>query len=179
MQQSTFKIKRDKKQWMIVALHVLIWSIIFLIPYIFSADVDRGSKPAKNDITEFLYLNIALDFFWVALFYLNAEFLIPRFIYKRKILFYILAIAAMLGLMILFDKIFFHVFSISRGFSVYHSIEHNIIPFAFTVAVSAAYKAITDKTKADIFIRDKQSENLTTEFSFLRLQISPMQIIAR
>lgn len=85
---------------------------------------------------------------------------------------YVLAIVVMFGIVILFDDIFFHVFSIPRSFSVYHSIEHNIIPFAFTVAVSAAYKAITDKTKADIFIRDKQSENLTTELSFLRSQIS-------
>jgi two-component system LytT family sensor kinase len=173
MQPGKYNIKGDKKQRTIVALHVLIWLIVFLMPYIFNADVDRGAKHKGNDDSEFLHLNTALDFFWVAIFYFNASFLIPRLIYTRKIALYVLAILIMFGIVILFDDIFFHVFSIPRNFSVYHSIEHNIIPFAFTLAVSAAYKAIADKTKADAIIRDKQNENLTTELSFLRSQISP------
>ena len=63
--------------------------------------------------------------------------------------------------------------NIPRDFRLYNSIAHNLIPFVLTFAVSAAYKAITDKTKADALISEKQSENLKTELSFLRSQISP------
>lgn len=121
----------------------------------------------------FLYLNTGLNFFWVALFYFNAGVLIPRLIYKRKIAIYVLDLAGMFCLVILFDSILFQVLSIPRVFSIYHSIEHNFIFFVFTAAVSAAYKAISDKTKADIFISEKQSEHLGTEQSFLRSQVSP------
>ncbi len=173
MFRATYDIKRSKPQWMTIALHVLIWLIVFLIPYIFSADVERGSHAKTNDDKDFLYLNTMLNFFWVALFYFNASVLIPRLIYKRKIVLYLLALIGALGLMILLDRMLFWALAIPRTFSIYHSIEHNFIPIVFTVAVSAAYKAISDKTKADILISEKQSENLKTELSFLRSQISP------
>ena len=173
MQQSTYNVKKDKKAWLTIAIHVLIWLMVFLIPYIFIADVQRDGHRKDNDENEFLYLNTALDFFWVALFYFNAALLIPHLIYKRQIVFYVLALAGALGLVILLDNILFRVLAIPRNFSIYRSVEHNFIPFVFTVAVSAAYKAITDKTKADIWIRDKQSEHLKTELSFLRSQINP------
>jgi LytS/YehU family sensor histidine kinase len=86
---------------------------------------------------------------------------------------YVLALLGALGIMIGLDKLLFLLFIPERGFSVYHSIGHNFIPFAFTLAVSAAYKTITDKTKADKLIAEKQNENLKTELSFLRSQISP------
>ena len=166
-------IESNKKGWVTIALHVLIWLMVFLIPYIFNADVERGSRHKDNDRNEFLYLNTLLNFFWVALFYINAGLLIPRLIYTRKIIWYVLTLTGMFGLVMLMDKILFSVLSIPRDFSLYHSAEHNIIAFVFTVAVSAAYKAISDKTRADIWIREKQSENLKTELSFLRSQISP------
>ncbi|MEP6844971.1 MAG: histidine kinase [Panacibacter sp.] len=173
MQQNTFHIKRDRKGWVTIALHVLIWLMVFLIPYIFSADVKSDSHEKDNDQNMFLYLNTALNFCWVALFYFNAGVLIPRFIYKRKIALYVLALLGMFAIVVLFDKILFTLLSIPRVFSIYHSVEHNFIAFAFTVAVSGAYKAITDKTKADIWISQKQSEHFKTELSFLRSQVSP------
>jgi len=173
MQQSILNIQRDRKGWVTVALHILIWLMVFLIPYIFSADVQREGHQQDNDENMFLYLNTALDFCWVALFYFNAGSLIPRFIYKRKIVLYILSLFGAFAVVILLDSILFRVLYIPRTFSIYHSAEHNFIPFVFTVAVSAAYKAIADKTKADIFISEKQSEHLKTELSFLRSQINP------
>ena len=173
MQQSAYNIERNKKGWITIALHVLIWLIVFLIPYIFSADVKMGSHAEAKDQREFLYLNTALDFFWVALFYFNAGLLIPCFIYKRKIALYALALAGMFCMMVLLDKMLFRILDIPRVFSLYRAVEHNFIPFVFTVAVSGAYKAIADKAKADMWIREKQSEHLKTELSFLRSQISP------
>lgn len=173
MQDGIYNIDRNRKGWVTIALHVLIWLMVFLIPYIFSADVGRGSHNKNNDDKDFLFLNTLLNFSWIAIFYFNAAILIPRLIYKRKILLYVLALALLFDLVIILDFILFQVLTIPRAFSIYHSVEHNIISFVFTVAVSAAYKAISDKTKADMWIREKQSEHLKTELSFLRSQISP------
>lgn len=173
MLNSADNIEGSKRGWMTIALHVLIWVTVFIIPYIFSADMEGGSHHKENDQNEFLYLNTTLNFFWVALFYFNAGLLIPRFIYKRKIAFYVLTLTGTFCMVILLDNMLFRVLMIPRVFSIYNSVKHNFIPFVFTVAVSAAYKAISDKTKADIWIREKQSENLKTELSFLRSQINP------
>ena len=173
MQPKAFTMQGDKKKWAIVALHVLIWLIVFMIPYIFSADMDGGRRRDNSDHQPFLYLNTALNLFWVALFYVNVTILLPRLIYKRKAGLYALALLGIFGVMVLADDLFFHLFIRSRSFSVYNSIKHNFIPFVFVLAVSSAYKAISDKTAADIMISEKQSENLKTELSFLRSQISP------
>jgi sensor histidine kinase YesM len=167
------KTGRSRKEWATIALHVLIWLMVFLIPYIFSANAERGSRHKSSDENDFLYLNTALNFFWVALFYFNSGILIPRLIYKKKILLYVLALGMAFGLVILFDRLLFWLLEIPRVFNIRHSAEHNVVAFLFTVAVSSAYKAITDKTKSDIWIREKQSEHLKTELSFLRSQISP------
>ena len=173
MQQRIYNVGRNKKRWVAIALHVLIWLIVFMIPYIFSADAERGPRHASNDETAFLYLNTALNFYWIALFYFNASLLIPKIIYKRKVIIYIVSLVGALCGVVLFDNILFHLLAIPRSFSIYNSLAHNFIPFVFTVAVSAAYKAISDKTKADLWFREKQSEDLKTELSFLRSQISP------
>lgn len=173
MQSKAFNIEGNKKKWVIVALHVLIWLIVFLTPYIFSADMDGGRRREDSERQPFLYLRTALNLFWVVLFYVNVTQLLPRLIYKRKTGLYALALLAIFCLMVLADDLFFHLFIRSRSFSVANSIKHNFIPFVLIVAVSSAYKAISDKTAADILIREKQSENLKTELSFLRSQISP------
>ncbi len=164
---------KDKKGWVTVALHVLIWLIVFLIPYIFSAGVQGAQRNADKERQEFLSLNTALNFFWVLLFYINVSLLLPRFVYKKRTGIYVFALIILFGIVVLLDDIFFHLFIHSRSFSAFNSIKHNFLPFVFTLAVSAAYKAISDKAKADILIREKQSENLKTELSFLRSQISP------
>ena len=49
----------------------------------------------------------------------------------------------------------------------------NILPFLSIILVSTTYKTIYDRIKADAIAEEKQKENLKTELSFLRSQISP------
>jgi two-component system LytT family sensor kinase len=173
MQQHRYNIRRDRKGWITIAMHVLIWLIVFLIPYIFSADMQNNSHHKNKNESEFLYLNTGLNIFWVVLFYFNAGLLLPKLIYRRKTGLYILALIVCFSMMVLLDMILFHLLISSHVFSLFNSVKHNFIPFVFTLAVSAAYKAVIDKTKADILMREKQSEYFKTELSFLRSQISP------
>lgn len=173
MQNKILSIEGDRKKWVVVALHVLIWLIVFLLPYIFSADVEGSRHREDMERQRFLYLHTALNFFFLVLFYVNVSLLLPRLVYKRKTGLYVLTLLGIFCLVMLADGLFFHLFIPNRTFSFTNSVKHNFIPFVFTLAVSAAYKAISDKTAADILIREKQSENLKTELSFLRSQISP------
>jgi two-component system LytT family sensor kinase len=166
-------MEKRKKEWVTIALHVLLWLMVFLIPYIFTDDVKRGTHHAGSDDSDFLYLNTALNFYWVALFYLNAFLLLPRLVYQRRIALYGVILLGLFGGVVLVDKMLFGVFSIPRDFSLYHSVEHNFIPFIFTLTVSAAYKSLNDKTRADMALKEKQSEHLKTELAFLRSQVSP------
>ncbi len=158
---------------MTIALHVLIWLMVFSIPYIFNDDVRRGSHRHGSDDNPFLYLGTVLDLCWVGLFYFNAFVLLPRLVYRKKILEYVGSLLGLFGLVVLVDRWMFAAFSITIPFSIPHSIEHNFIPFVFTLTVSAAYKSLNDKTRMELALNEKQSEHLKTELAFLRSQVSP------
>jgi LytS/YehU family sensor histidine kinase len=49
----------------------------------------------------------------------------------------------------------------------------NLFAFLFFLASSTAYQMIRDRTIADRLAKDKENENLKTELSFLRSQVSP------
>src|SRR5579862_7831281 len=166
--------KPRKKNWITISLHILIWLMIFITPYIFNRNPENSSLVHENkDQNIFLFLNTVLNFIWVGIFYLNSGVLIPRLVYTRKIFLYVSILLAAYCVAILTDGLLFHVLHISHRFSIYNSVKHNFIPFVFTVAVSSAYKAISDKTKTDLWISDIQSQNLKSELSFLRSQMSP------
>ncbi len=173
----TNKINSDKpgkKNWITISLHILIWLMIFITPYIFNRNPENGSPVHEDrDQNNFLFLNTVLNFIWVGIFYFNSGILIPRLVYKRKIFLYVSILVAAYCLAILADGLLFHVLNIPHRFSIYNSVKHNFIPFVFTVAVSSAYKAISDKTKTDLWISDIKSQNLKSELSFLRSQMSP------
>jgi two-component system, LytTR family, sensor kinase len=154
-------------------IHIIAWAVVFLLPYIFtSAYYDDGESdlPGKN---AFLYLDTVTKIFWVGLFYLNTEILIPRLIYKRKYIVFILTQAALFSLIMLIHGFFFDLMIHGKKFNFFSSSSHNIITFLFTVIISIAYKTTADRVKSEKEANERKQENLKTELSFLRSQISP------
>lgn len=49
----------------------------------------------------------------------------------------------------------------------------NLAPYSLTIAAGILYRMLGDKVRADRLARQKQEENLKTELSFLRSQVSP------
>ncbi|PSK92749.1 sensor histidine kinase [Taibaiella chishuiensis] len=49
----------------------------------------------------------------------------------------------------------------------------NLAPYFLTLAASLAFRMMRDKTRAEALVQERQQENLKTELSFLRSQISP------
>ncbi|WP_153800990.1 histidine kinase [Foetidibacter luteolus] len=123
---------------------------------------------------QFNRFNLALDAVWVALFYLNAFFLMPRLVFRKKYFSYVAALAAVIGLLVALHYLIFH----DVGFRFPNGRGGPPFPFVFfkfvTILVcSASYKIITDKIKEDQRQQEKENENLKTELSLLRSQVSP------
>ena len=154
----------------ILVLHALVWVMIFLLPFIFSSEND-SSKDA--DDLAFRNLNTLTNLFWMGLFYLNALVLIPKLFNKHKYIYFVFSLLLSFCIIMLFHGAFFKPFVQGHDFNFFRSSAHNIIPFLFTVTVSTTYKIIYDKIKADTVAAEIQKENLKTELSFLRSQISP------
>lgn len=165
----TIKINR---KWLTPVLHVAAWIIVFSLPYLLRSPYDpqRSKNPDQEG---FFYLSLITDFFWIGLFYLNAFLLVQRFIYKNKYLEYVIVLIAVFCLIMLcHGYVFSHLIKF-RPFNFKTSASFNLTTFLLTVAASITYKLISDKSKADRLFQEKQEENLKTELSFLRSQISP------
>lgn len=154
-------------------LHITIWAIVFLLPFVFSSEYKDSSEPGHNEEIGFIYLDTTTKVFWVILFYLNAWVLIPKLFYKKRYLLYIAVLISFFALTMQIHGIFFNLIMEGKKFNFFRSSSHNILAFLFTIAISTTYKVITDQANAQRISNEKKQENLKTELSFLRSQISP------
>jgi two-component system LytT family sensor kinase len=158
-------------QWRKIILHIAAWAIVFSLPYLMR--YDAGSRPKDLDDSGFLLLHIFTSLLWVPVYYFNAVVLTPKLIYQRK---YIAYAAAVLGLfaivMFIHGSIFTNLIH-SRPFKILNSVLFNLIPFLAVLAIGTASRQAQDKVRSDKLLQQRQEENLKTELSFLRSQISP------
>jgi two-component system LytT family sensor kinase len=168
------KLEGFNNKWWKAALHVAAWIIVFSLPYLLRPSFGPGSgRPKEPSRETFFLFPFITGFFWVGVFYLNAYVLTARFIYKKKYLSYIGLLLGVYCVIMIIDALLFNVFVSDRPFSVLRSASFNLTTFFLTVAASMTYKMMGDKAKADRAAKDTKEENLKTELSFLRSQISP------
>ena len=156
-----------------ITAHILVWILIFLMPYIFNTVGEEDSAANDPGQDQFRYLNTITNIFWVVLFYLNTEIFTPKFIYKQKYVWYIFLQLIIYSVIMLIHGFFFRMIISGHHFNIFKSSSYNILPFLFTLTVSTAYKVISDRTRAENFNNEIQRQQLKTELSFLRSQISP------
>ena len=164
--------KLMNKKWSKLALHVIAWIIVFSLPYLLASHYNER-RPKNPDGTGFFYINTITGLFWIGLFYLNAFALIPRFIYKKRYFSYVIILVAVFSTIMAIHSLLFLFFIKSAPFVFLNSFIFNLPTFILTVTVSTTYQFVMDKAKTDKFNQQKQAENLKTELSFLRSQISP------
>jgi two-component system, LytTR family, sensor kinase len=161
-------------KWVTVVLHVLTWAIMFSLPYLLKPD--RGANDPKDyeqHKQAFIVLFFIVHLLWLALFYVNAFLFIPKLAYKRKVGLYILSLAASVVLMLLIDVLYFRLFIPGVNFRVYNYFAFNTLPIAFVLIASTAYRLIIDRVRQQQREKDRVAENLKTELSLLRSQVSP------
>lgn len=163
-----------KRKWGIVLLHTSVWVLIYMLPLLLQKSVQNTKhEPSATDRNWFIYLTISTDILWVILFYLNAIVLIPKLVYKKKYLFYFLVQLVILAGLVSFHWLFFTFVAKQHQFSLSGFFLFNIFPFIFILACSTAYRMIQDRIAAEQLLKEKENENLKTELSFLRSQVSP------
>jgi two-component system, LytTR family, sensor kinase len=160
------------KKWVGICLHVLFWQLFFAFPFLLKPVMENHDhvKPGGFGI---FYLLTANNFLRLLLFYGNAYLFIPRLIYKKKYVQYVLVLAVSLVIMQLFDRLFFNLFVTGAHYSLWNFFVFNILPYLFIIIASAAFRVIRDRIKEQQHIKERETENLKTELAFLRSQVSP------
>lgn len=167
---------RYKKGW-IILLHVAAWVLLFSLPYLLRPSYDANDhKPHPvpvNATINFITARVN-DLMLIGFFYLNAGVLIVQLLYKKKYLWYTMAIAFCFTVFSFLSFTMLKTFTYTDSFFTYRKhLPFCVFLFLFILACSIAYKTIKDKMVADNLARDMQHENLKTELSLLRSQVSP------
>ena len=164
------KFTFNNKKWLKILLHIAVWMAVFSLPYLLFATYDLNRSPERQG---FFYLTLITGFFWTALFYLNAYLLTPRLVYTKKYFVYTLVLLAVYCLIMFFHGLIFEWLITTKPFSFQRAASFNLTTFLLTITASIIFRLMVDKSKNDKIVQEKQEENMKSELSFLRSQISP------
>ncbi len=162
------------KRWVTVLLHLAAWTLLFSLPYLLDSAHDNKRAPHENsaDSRHSIYFTIIMNATWVLYFYFNALLLVPSYIYRKKYWQFALIQLLVLGwLMLQLYLVSYFVFGESHFHS--RSVMFNFFIYLFIFSMSMAYQLISDRVRFDKLAKEKENENLKTELSFLRSQVSP------
>ena len=157
----------------LIVLHISFWGLLFSLPFLLASYAENNPSPkASHHPGGFFYALKCI--FWIAFFYINALFLIPKLFYRRYYGKYVLSLFLMMAANLsLFELPYFLLTKTLQFFSFRTFVIFNTFPFLFILACSTAYKMFVDRLQSDKDASEKETEHLKTELSFLRSQISP------
>ena len=118
----------------------------------------------------FQFSSMLTNISFIPLFYLNAYLLVPRFFNRKKWLMYILFTFITLAIIIVIDLFLrYPIIGIMPPFPVHMTILLSI----FILFTSTAFSFIQQNIKTETIRKEQEAENMKTELSFLRSQVSP------
>ena len=160
------------KKRITILVHMASWLLLFSLPFLLHPGQERGVK--RNPAVEMAYFRQYICNFlcWIALYYFNAYFLIPRLINTRRYLGYGLSLIplflALLLISWLCSVVLLPTASSFQGFIAFF-----LLPCIFFLSCSTAITMFRSKLQTDHLSQQRETENLKTELAFLRSQVSP------
>ena len=151
----------------VICFHILAWLLLFSLPALFHRENDQ---PRVNWKGMFTLRALIFDACFVSIFYLNALLLIPRLLNRKRISAYIFSVIGLFILVLLILPLIPSEHG-QRGF--HRETFFLIFPYLFIWAMSTAYRFVSDQVKTEQLLKERENENLKTELSFLRSQVSP------
>jgi sensor histidine kinase YesM len=162
-----------QQKWAIVARHMLAWLIFFSLPFLLRPAYDTHEREHMDEKQLWsIYLGITY-FLLVVFFYLNAWFLIPRMLNKKNAFKYVMSILGVFVVMCAMRYGFEKFFLKDHPIDIKPAILFTFFIFFFVLSASTAFQMIIDKMRQERKISARENENLKTELSLLRSQVSP------
>jgi two-component system, LytTR family, sensor kinase len=162
-----------QQKWAIIARHILAWLIFFSLPYLLhptNEKYDRDRMDEKQMWAMYVYFTYLV---MVVFFYLNAWVFIPKLVYKKKIVDYILYIVGIFIFMCTMRYTFEKIFLKPHQIDIKPAILFTFFTFFFVLSSSTAFQMIVDKMRLERRSSARENELLKTELSLLRSQVSP------
>ena len=121
------------KKWVTVLLHAVAWLFLFSLPFLLRPSMNNAQPAAEEQHSATIILRYILhDIMYIGFFYLNASFLIPKFIYRRKYKEYALAITVSFLLLLFLGWLLIFGIMGQRGFNLSGHILFNFFFFSYS-----------------------------------------------
>ncbi|MBO9727453.1 MAG: histidine kinase [Chitinophaga sp.] len=160
------------QKWAVVARHILAWLLFFSLPYLLHPTTDAWERDHIKDKMAWTIYQYYTDIILIGFFYVNAWVFIPRMVYKKKFAKYALLMLVVFSLMIA-SRLFFNRFLVDPPSDIRPTILITFFIFFLVLCASTAFQMIEDKMRMERQASAKENENLKTELSLLRSQVSP------
>ena len=153
----------------IVLAHISLWAVLFICVFLF-----RPHNPGMHEIpiTSTQLLVSGLSF--MAVFYLHAYWLMPDWLFRKKIAGYVFSLAGIWLAAAALPVMFYYVTTdLPSGFQLLRAILRRMLPVQFFIMASACVGAFRETLRLENNRKEKETEHLRTELSFLRGQVNP------
>jgi LytS/YehU family sensor histidine kinase len=164
------KLAKRRAKWHIPppVIHLLIWLFLYLVPIVMG---NQGSEEAWR----FRYWTTIPFLAIIVAFYANFSFLIPKFLFEKKRVLYILINLLIFAAALLLISIWReHVVSIGvMKIKNDNWLIKSVISYVFTIGIAMSAYSTTMWFKSKDTMYNLELENIRSELSFLKMQISP------
>ena len=167
----TFSISTRKLT--IFLIHSAFWILLFSLPSLLRPVQENNLKGQAQIDQRFVYQYLINCITWICLFYLNSDILIPRLINKKKYLKFVLILIPVFASLYFINWLSVKLLLPQFPFSFQASVIFYLLPCVFFLSCSTAIAMFRNKLQSDKLEQQKENENLKTELSFLRSQVSP------
>lgn len=166
-------MKLSSRKWLIILVHIGFWVLLFFLPYLLRPSHDTAQHKDAAREAGYFYNYIVNFISWIAIFYFNSYFLLPRYLNRKRYGQYFLVLVPLLLFMFGVNWLNFHLFLPDAKFNMRGFISFYFLPVLFILSVSTAITTFQNQLVAEQLARQRENANLKTELSFLRSQISP------
>ena len=163
-----------KDRFNTIAVHIVIWTLLFLVPYFSIYRVIREFVPDQEGISYSRMLTLSI--FLVAIFYVNYFFLIPKYLLNRRYVWYALTLLLSLGIGFATTFLVFQVFGndierLQAMNPVLNTIRPIIRANAFLMLIIGVVASIL--LAMSNRLKQTEEEKLSAQIASLKAQINP------
>ncbi|MCU0469717.1 MAG: histidine kinase [Arcicella sp.] len=156
-------------KYQIIFLHLAFWVFVLALPSLLQPSAPSGNKSPVVQIFTISQLFTIFTLLNIPYFYINSEILIPKILNKKGIWVYLVGALLLISAAFLINSFIRTTFLSGQFFPRTGS----TFQLLFFLALSTSYRIISDNQKAEKEKKERETEKLKSELSFLRSQISP------
>lgn len=152
-----------------ILFHICIWAVLFLCVFLWRPrNPEMPGGPVSNALI------IGSGMCSILVFYLHAYWLIPVYLFRKKRVTYVVStLAAFMALAAVPGLIIHSALHSPPAGAHVPFIGRRILPALFFLMASASVGAFRENFRLEKNRKEKETEHLRTELSFLRSQVNP------